>query len=825
MGSDAHTLSHHERLAELERFRACVDASPDLLFVLSLATGRICEVNQTACDRLGQSRDTLLGSTASQWFQDSRTQFETVLEQLSADRDGSATMVTDLIGRNNHHFPAELVIHHATIQGEHVALVAGRDITDRHLTRQALLESEARLNSIFRAAPTGIGVVANRVLLQVNERICQMTGYTTEELVGQQSRILYLSDEDFEYVGREKYRQIREFGTGTVETRWRRKDGSVIHVLLSSTPIVPEDLSIGVTFTALDITDRKQAEEALEKRLIALTQPLATEEPIDFETLFNLEDIQTLQDLFAEATGVASIITKPDGTPITKPSNFCRLCNDVIRQTAQGRKNCYHSDAVIGRHNPGGSIVQTCLSGGLWDAGASVAVGGQHIANWLIGQVRSEAQDEETALRYAKEIGADLDAFREAFREVPTMSETEFGRVAKALFVFANQLSTLAYQNIQQARFITDRKRAEKSLVHEKAFSDSVIDTLPGIFYLFDRSGRLLRWNDNFERVSGYSAEELRSVEPWDFFTGDDKRAIAEQIDVAFATGQASATANLVSKDGHSTPYFFTGVRVILDEVPLLAGTGLDITERKQAESEREQLIAELEARNAELERFTYTVSHDLKSPLITIKGYIGVLAEDLHEGNTANVKEDIQRIAKSADKMATLLKDLLELSRVGRIVTPPTEVPMGELAQEAVQAVGGPIAERGVRVEIAPDLPVAYGDRQRLLEVLQNLIENAVKYMGSQVEPTIRLGAELSDGMVLVHVQDNGIGIAPRYHEQIFGLFDQLDGRTDGTGIGLALAKRIVEVHGGRIWVESEGEGAGSRLCFTVPAPPLADA
>jgi PAS domain S-box-containing protein len=127
----------------------------------------------------------------------------------------------------------------------------------------SLRESEATLRSIFRAAPTGIGMVCDRVIQQANERLCNMTGYTREELLGKSSRILYGTDEDYEYVGREKYAQIRKRNTGTVETRWLRKDGTVIDVLLSSTPIDPNDLSIGVTFTALDITTRKQVEKDL----------------------------------------------------------------------------------------------------------------------------------------------------------------------------------------------------------------------------------------------------------------------------------------------------------------------------------------------------------------------------------------------------------------------------------------------------------------------------------------------------------------------------------------------------------------------------------
>ncbi|UCD32353.1 MAG: PAS domain S-box protein [Desulfobacterales bacterium] len=142
-------------------------------------------------------------------------------------------------------------------------LCSVRDLTEARRSENALQESADLLESIFRAAPTGIGMVHDRVITQANERLCDILGYSKDELLGQGARILYPSDEDFEYVGQEKYRQIRDKGTGTVETRWQRKDGKVIDVLLSSTPLDLNDLSIGVTFTALDISERKQAEKAL----------------------------------------------------------------------------------------------------------------------------------------------------------------------------------------------------------------------------------------------------------------------------------------------------------------------------------------------------------------------------------------------------------------------------------------------------------------------------------------------------------------------------------------------------------------------------------
>src|SRR5262245_4129146 len=245
-----------------------------------------------------------------------------------------------------------------------------------------------------------------------------------------------------------------------------------------------------------------------------------------------------------------------------------------------------------------------------------------------------------------------------------------------------------------------------------------------------------------------------------------------------------------------------------------------EIVERQRMEEERERLITELEARSAEMERFTYTVSHDLKSPLITIQGFLGLLEKDALAGNIAQMQTDITYIRAAASTMQRLLNELLELSRIGRVINPLTEVSLSELAQEAVTLVAGQIAARGVQVHIAPDLPIVLGDRPRLLEVLQNLVDNAVKFMGPQPAPRIDIGVRQEGTETVYYVRDNGVGIAPQYQKQVFDLFERLDTSSDGTGIGLALVKRIIAVHGGRIWVESAGEGCGSTFCFTLPRP-----
>ncbi|HEY5728655.1 MAG TPA: ATP-binding protein [Anaerolineales bacterium] len=211
----------------------------------------------------------------------------------------------------------------------------------------------------------------------------------------------------------------------------------------------------------------------------------------------------------------------------------------------------------------------------------------------------------------------------------------------------------------------------------------------------------------------------------------------------------------------------------------------------------------------------------------ITINGFLGFLEEDALAGNTERLKKDVQRIQEAVQKMQRLLNELLELSRIGRMMNAPETVPFSELVDEAMNIVHGRLEERGVVVHTHSNLPLVHVDKPRLVEVLQNLIDNAAKYMGDQSDPRIEIGQDgTEDAKPIFFVKDNGLGIAPEYHERIFGLFNKLDAKSEGTGVGLALVKRIVEVHGGRIWVQSasspQGEAdVGSTFLFTLPTGP----
>ncbi|MBN1234454.1 MAG: GHKL domain-containing protein [Methanotrichaceae archaeon] len=224
------------------------------------------------------------------------------------------------------------------------------------------------------------------------------------------------------------------------------------------------------------------------------------------------------------------------------------------------------------------------------------------------------------------------------------------------------------------------------------------------------------------------------------------------------------------------------------------------------------------------MERFTYTVSHDLRSPLITIQGFLGFLKLDLSkqednktDADSKKINTDIKMIEDATVKMDALLANTLELSRIGRVANPPEEVPYEDIVKDSLAQLAEKIRSSGISVLVGKELPQVYVDRMRIMEVLVNLIENSIKYIGNRADPTVEIGYNADKEKPFFFVRDNGIGIDPSQHEKVFELFYKLDKKSEGSGAGLAIVKRILEVHGGHLWIESE-EGKGCKFCFTLP-------
>lgn len=379
---------------------------------------------------------------------------------------------------------------------------------------------------------------------------------------------------------------------------------------------------------------------------------------------------------------------------------------------------------------------------------------------------------------------------------------------------------------------ITDRKQALEALRQNEERLRAIINVTPVPYALNDEQHNITFLNPEFIRTFGYTLEDIPNLSAWwpKAYPDPDYREWVmttwrNHLEVARRTGASFEPLefNIRCKDGT--------FRTVLVGAASLGkswqGNHLvilyDITERKLIETERERLLKELTLRNTEMESFVYTISHDLKSPLITIDGFAKLLAKDLERGDKARAGESLKEIHKAADGMRHLIEDLLLLSRTGHVQGEPEAVDFQELLSDIRLRCASHIAREAATIRVASPLPRLLVDRARFGEVLQNLLDNAVKFHRDGVPPVVEVGAERYNGEVRLYVRDNGIGIEKRYQEKVFGLFQRLDTGREGTGVGLTIARRIVEQHGGRLWVESE-PGQGCVFWLTLPESVIVD-
>lgn len=401
--------------------------------------------------------------------------------------------------------------------------------------------------------------------------------------------------------------------------------------------------------------------------------------------------------------------------------------------------------------------------------------------------------------------------------QVGTSTRDELGALSRAFDRMTAELKTTVVSRDELAK--------------EKAFSDTVINSLPGAFYLIEPDGRLVRWNRNLELVSGYSAEEVVGMSLLDFFSREERQLVRERIHQVFIEGESSVEANLQARNGQGIPFYLTGLRVRIGPRDLLAGVGIDISARRQAEEELLRLNEDLLRSNRELEQFAYVASHDLQEPLRVVSSYTQLLAER-YEGRLDDDADDFIRYAvDGANRMQRLIQDLLTYSRVTTRGKPPELVEAREALDDALANLQGVIEDTGAKISTG-ELPCVLADRAQLVQLFQNLVGNALKFHKPGEAPQVdvransakaapqeaRTGGEPSRKWWAFSVSDRGIGIDPKYFERVFEIFQRLHSgdQYPGTGIGLALCKRIVERHGGTIRVESE-PGHGTTFTFTL--------
>lgn len=390
---------------------------------------------------------------------------------------------------------------------------------------------------------------------------------------------------------------------------------------------------------------------------------------------------------------------------------------------------------------------------------------------------------------------------------------------------------------IKVARDVTDRLQAAERLQNEKMFSDTIINSLPGVFYLFDYDGKWIRWNESFQAVTGYSPEEIFKRPPANFFEAEDQKIIAAAIQQVIDTGQASAEADLTAKDGRKIPHLFFGRRINLGGKPCVMGMGVDITQRKRAEQElraaEEQMrnyTAQLEQRVAErtvhlrqslqsLEGLLYHVAHDLRAPLRAMASFTRILLEEYSDRFDAEGQDYARRIATAAHFMDELVEDLLAYGRLSHMSVTLHKVSLTSQLDAVLEQLAPEIDGGRARVEVQRPLPTVKGNSHIIYQILLNLIGNALKFVPAGRTPDVRIRADRMPSAVRLWVEDNGIGISPEYQQRIFRVFERLHSQNEypGTGMGLAIVQKGVERMDGRAGVEST-PGAGSRFWIELP-------
>lgn len=379
------------------------------------------------------------------------------------------------------------------------------------------------------------------------------------------------------------------------------------------------------------------------------------------------------------------------------------------------------------------------------------------------------------------------------------------------LFLLAVGALTALYARIR--REAQERRESEERL-------DAVVETASEGIITIDDAGRIESFNPAAERLFGYTAAEVAGRNVSMLMPEPDRSRHDGYLRRYLDGGEAhiigfGREVMAQRRDGSPLPIGLAVSEMRLGPRRLFTGIVHDLTERRRAEARQAELIDDLQAANEELRNFAYVVSHDLKAPLRGIGSLADWLASDYADKLDAQGREYLALMKNRASRMDALIDGILEYSRVGRVKETQVAVDLNALVADTVQMLAPPPE---VSVIVEGTLPTVLGERTRMQQLFQNLVSNAIKHRDKPEGRIVIASADAGDFWQL-SVADNGPGIDPRHHERVFQLFQVLTPRDqkESTGVGLALAKRIVELYGGRVWIDSRS-GEGSTFFFTLP-------
>jgi len=624
--------------------------------------------------------------------------------------------------------------------------------------RESLSEAARHYSYLFRNNPYPMWVFEcnGKRFVEVNEAAEKTYGYSQEEF-----QKLSLGDihhpDDMEDILAMLHCDAPEFSRSS-GFRQRKKDGSLMDVELITHLLPGQDGLHYHLVLAMDITGRKQAFEALKASELALK-----------------ESERQMTTLMSNLPGMAYRCNNDLNWTMMFVSKGCKELTGYLAEAIE-------NNAVISF----GEIIHPADRQRVWD----------------------EVQEK----LFLKEPYPLLYRIITASGQVKWVWEQAVG-------IFDEEGELMFVEGF--ITNITEQHNAEKALKDYNELLRSILENMSFPIFYKDLQGRIMGCNHDFCDFLGKPYDQIIGHTAWDLVP-PAKAILVDEIDrqVLATMSDFRQEEQIVFADGRiKDTVYQKSLFYDTDGIPIgFIGVYFDITERVKAEEIIKKQVEDLERINAELEHFTYTVSHDLRSPLVTIKGSLNLLRDDIKNHDQQQIEEGIARIEAATRRMHHLLEDLLQLSRIGRIGNPFAWFSMNELAEDVMVYLHGILEESKARHTIG-ELPGAFGDRSRIMEVLQNLVENAVKFRDASRIPEIEIGCRHFDGEAVYFVKDNGVGIDPRQLEQVFVMFKKLEPESGGSGLGLALVKRIVEFHGGRVWAESEGHGAGCVFCFTLKA------
>ncbi|OQW96752.1 MAG: hypothetical protein BWK74_07795 [Desulfobacteraceae bacterium A6] len=370
---------------------------------------------------------------------------------------------------------------------------------------------------------------------------------------------------------------------------------------------------------------------------------------------------------------------------------------------------------------------------------------------------------------------------------------------------------------IATVRDITEHEQARAEITHLKEYSEKIVASIPSSLLVLDKELNIKSVNRTYRETREIGDDDVAGKNIKEVFPGDLLRegGLLQAFENVMETGE---TRRLYGVKHASSDHPEKILNITVSGIRRAEEEEEDIIMVIEDVTERARLTEDLRKKNAELANFVYTISHDLRAPIVSVQGFSSILLADFQDKLDDTGKRYLARIQANVRQMEILIDDLLEFSRIGRTAGAFEDVPSVEIIKDVLDVLGPQLKKRGIKVNVRDNLPVIHCDRNRIFQVFENLIQNSIKYMGDAESPVIEVGYGKAGGFHEFYVKDNGIGIDPEYHQRIFQIFQRLkEVDAKGTGIGLAIVERITGIHGGSVRVESE-RGKGAAFYFSVP-------